>query len=214
MSTALLEKGRVSVVEGDAIASQREQSRLRKLSNDQLVNELGTVVGIMVENFRKIALIVKEMDHRGMDLSSIHIPMLEHVRRIAAGEMLPEVLAKFATNRMALRMVSAMPIKEQRKALAGPIPVARRTADGGVQFKSVAVEEMGYRELKTVFDEEQGRMRRKEEQELVAKAANSHLRPIQIKAAEVDKKRGVVRVNIPGTYDAATLRKWLKALEA
>jgi hypothetical protein len=67
------------------------------------------------EGFLRLAWIVRLLEERGDDLSGLRFSLIPHLRRIAYGQLLPELLVRFGSHPSLLRRVSLLPIPDQKR---------------------------------------------------------------------------------------------------
>lgn len=96
------------------------------LSTEDLRAELVRALAITADHVRHLAIIWRELERRGEDLSALRTGIGAYLAPVAYGRLLPEAVVKLAGNRAALRAVSLLAPEEQRHVLdAGYIPVKR-----------------------------------------------------------------------------------------
>jgi hypothetical protein len=93
--------------------------QLRSMTDEQLLEELKTGMRVNADNLLRMALVVKELESRGADLSGVKLGLLHHLRRIACGQMLPEVVTQFAWSPALIARIGSLPLSEQRKLVDG-----------------------------------------------------------------------------------------------
>lgn len=104
---------------------------LAGLTNDQLTAELGRQLAVTVEGVTRAAACLAVMRQRGMDLSSVESqPLYRLLTRVAAGNLLPEVVACYAGSEILRRKISAMPTDVQSELCQPEATVKVLTADG------------------------------------------------------------------------------------
>lgn len=112
-------------------AVQQLQS-LELLSNEQLKEELAKQLELSAGHLLRLALIVQVLENRGEDLSELRIGLIHHLRRIASGQVLPEVVVRFSGSPALLNIVSRLPLTEQQDLASGqPVRLVVPTPEGG-----------------------------------------------------------------------------------
>lgn len=81
----------------------------------QLLDELAKQAKKTADDFLRLAWIVRLLEEQGHDLSAMRNTLLPHLRRIAYGQLLPELLVRFGGNIYLLRRVSLLPLPDQRR---------------------------------------------------------------------------------------------------
>lgn len=95
------------------------------VSSEELRGRLASLLGRSADDLREMAAIVAELERRGEDLSALRLGLVDHLRRIAAGQLLPEVLVKFAGFPALLRIATHLPLLDQGKLISGePLQLA------------------------------------------------------------------------------------------
>lgn len=97
-------------------------------TTEQLREELVRTLGLTASNLARMAQIVRVLEERGEDLEALHIGLLHHLRRIAYGQVLPEVVVRFAGRPFLIKVIGNLPIPDQCRIAAGE-PVAMATTD-------------------------------------------------------------------------------------
>lgn len=106
-------------------------AHFQELTTEQLREELAGCLRVTATNFARLALIVKALEDRGEDLSALKIPILHHLRRVACGQVLPEVLVRFAGSPSLITIVGNLPLPDQKAIAEGqPVRLVVYGADG------------------------------------------------------------------------------------
>lgn len=105
-------------------------AELRAMSNDQLIAALAETMGQTAEKMARLAAIVAVLEDRGVDLSSLKMGMMDQLRLIAHGQLLPEVAARFLAQPMLLSRIAALPLSDQQELVdKGAIKIAQSADD-------------------------------------------------------------------------------------
>lgn len=67
-----------------------------------------------------MADIVGELERRGDDLEDLRLGLIDYLRRIASGQLLPDVVVRYAGQPNVLKRVAVLPIADQRKLVTQP----------------------------------------------------------------------------------------------
>lgn len=103
------------------------------LGTADLLRELAVQLRHTAESMMRLAWIVRILEDRGEDLSGLRLPLINHLRRIAHGQVLPELVVRFAAQPGLLNRVALLPIPDQQRLAAGEsvrLVVLRETPDG------------------------------------------------------------------------------------
>lgn len=87
-----------------------------KMTDAQLKDELARVMGTTAESILRAAVIVKMLEDRGENLTELRIGLVWYLRRIASGQLMPEIVARFAGS-YSLERIARLPIRDQQKCL-------------------------------------------------------------------------------------------------
>lgn len=101
----------------DAIAAQRAE--LQQLTTDELRDQLAAHLQLTAEHMLRTALVVRELEERGEDLTDLKLGLLPYLRRIAHGQVVPELVVRYAGFPALIQRLSSFPLPEQRKIAAG-----------------------------------------------------------------------------------------------
>ena len=101
-----------------------ELKKLNDLPTDRLKDELGKSLQLTSNHLVRLATIVRVLEERGEDLSELRIGLLGYLRRIAYGQVLPEVVVRYAEFPLLIQRIAALPLPEQQRLGAGePVKV-------------------------------------------------------------------------------------------
>lgn len=92
---------------------------LQALSSDELRRQLTLSLKITAEQLVRMAAIVRVLEERGDDLSEFRGALPGYLRKIAYGQMLAEVVVRFADSPQLIQRVSQLPIPDQRRLADG-----------------------------------------------------------------------------------------------
>ncbi|MEI8194742.1 MAG: hypothetical protein WCI73_02415 [Phycisphaerae bacterium] len=96
---------------------QSLQRRLKEMSETELRSYLAQRLQFTADNLLEMALVIREFDQRGIDLSDLRLALLVYLRRIAYGQTLPQVVALLAGRRDLLQRVAFLPLPEQERCM-------------------------------------------------------------------------------------------------
>lgn len=111
------------------------EAELRPLSTEKLRGMFVESYGKAAEFIARASVCVKLMEERGENLRGI--PQIQLFRRVACGQVLPELVWKFMES-PARREVERLPLPDQRKLAESPfLPVAEPASGGGYTKRMV-----------------------------------------------------------------------------
>jgi hypothetical protein len=91
--------------------------QLKDMSESQLRYYLAQRLQFTADNLMEMAMVIREFDQRGIDLSDLRLSLLAYLRRIAYGQTMPEVVALLAGRRDLLQRVAFLPLPEQQRCM-------------------------------------------------------------------------------------------------
>lgn len=159
-------------------------AEINSLSTDELRRELATSLAGTATHLVRLAVIVRTLEERGEDLADLKIGLLSYLRRIAYGQILPEVVVRFAEYPSLVRRIAALPIPEQLRLAQGePVPVAIRTEDGSIDHRLMDPLSLSGSQVAQVFSSDRIR------------TAAEQITAIETRRPRRRKKEGRVRVD-------------------
>lgn len=128
-----------SVEAGTPAASNLiDTAAIAAMSTEALREELGRALEVTAAHLARLAWIIRVLEERGEDLSDLKIDLLGHLRRIAYGQVLPEIVVRFIQSPLALAKIQALPLPDQRRIAQGEsLPVAVQSPDGSFTHKLI-----------------------------------------------------------------------------
>ena len=104
---------------------------LSSMTVADLRSELVRSLKLTAAHLLRLASIVRELEERGEDLSDIKVGMMGHLRRIAYGQVMPELVVRYAESPGLLKTLSSLPLPDQARIAAGePVRVVVRRENG------------------------------------------------------------------------------------
>jgi hypothetical protein len=110
---------------------------LVSMSTEDLRRELARQMELTADHLTRLAQIVKTLEDRGEDLSDLKIGMLHHLRRIASGQVLAEVVVRFAEYPLLLARIGVLPLADQQRIISEPLRLTVVSADGTMGHRLV-----------------------------------------------------------------------------
>lgn len=170
-------------------------AQLKEMPIQELRESLAESLRLTADAMLRAAFIVRELEARGENLSGLR-PMLPVLRKIAAEQVLPEVVVRFGGHRRLLSIVSNLPMEDQQKLAAGePVPLIVHAEDGKRTQRMADPLEMRPEQISQAFAPDH--LREPSEQHLLldSKVAESKRKPERIgNLIAVDKERGGIVV--------------------
>ncbi|MHB8397391.1 MAG: hypothetical protein ACYDCI_00430 [Candidatus Limnocylindrales bacterium] len=187
-------KTELALVDHLSAAQLAEQlDALRSLSVDELRRELARSLRMTAESLVRLALIVRSLEERGDNLSELKIGLMPYLRQIAYGQILPEVVVRYAERPALVRAISALPFPDQEHlSSGGKVELALRGPNGELDHRLVDPLYLDQRQIGLVFT--RGRIRAIEEQIILLESSAARTVKIEptetIDAIKIDRKRG------------------------
>jgi hypothetical protein len=85
----------------------------------ELREELVRQMSFTAAHLVRLATIVAELERRGEDLSDLRIGMMRYLRLIALGQLVPEVVIRFADSPLLLNKILTLPLSDQARLAQG-----------------------------------------------------------------------------------------------
>lgn len=122
------------------------------LSEHKLLNEFKALITATVENVRRQAVLVRLLEEGGADLSDITSPWLDDLRRVAYGQLVPELIVLATRNRAVFWQAKKLPVPDQTKlAKDEPLPVVVHREGYGPEPRMVKPSRMQDWEIRQVI---------------------------------------------------------------
>jgi len=122
-----------------------------QMSSDRLKEMLVEKFEATIERIVEIASIVRVLENRGEDLDELKIGMIDWFRRVAYGQVLPEVLINYGDNQKLLKKISNLPIPDQKRISSGESVEVLAYVDGAATERKVSPYDMTNKEINQVF---------------------------------------------------------------
>lgn len=152
--------------ENTVLTQPRSAAELGNLSTQALRAELAQSIMMTARHLAYLAMIWRELENRGEDLSELRVGLAIYLPQIAAGQLEAETVIRFAGRPLILRSVATLSLDQQRRLAAGePLPVLTIGASGEYEHTTLPAQTLTAAQARMVF--EQGRIRTIDEQRAV-----------------------------------------------
>lgn len=166
------------------------------MPTEELRRELAQQMKLTAGHILRLAMIVRALEERGEDLSDLKAGMLDYLRLVAHGQLLPEIVARYADMPMLISRMSAMPLPDQQRIADGePVKLIVMDAAGQITHRLMQPEKLARDQVTQVF----GRNSLHDDQEQVAIIESRRTRPpkdrriVQVGRIKADRERnGIV----------------------
>lgn len=172
-----------------ALLPESELARMAGMDTAELKLELTASLNLTASHLMRLAIIVRTLEERGEDLSDLRIGLLNYLRRIAYGQVLPEIIVRFAEYPSLVQRISHLPIPEQQRLSQGD-PVAVAEGDGDHRLIDPLL--LTSEQVRLVFAKD--RLRAVPEQAAMLRESPRKRRPVKHGRIKTDKTRGGIVV--------------------
>lgn len=203
------EAAETSLVEFNKVAERIESEirSLTSLSSEDLRRELQSAALGVAQQLLRLAAIIRVLEERGEDLSDVKVGMVRYLRRIAYGQVLPEIVTTYADYPLLLNRLTTLPLPDQERIAKGESLAVMIQTASGPDTRLVAPMNMTAEQVYQVFGD--GRVRSDAEQASYLDSRSSRPTKIAIKrkSARADHNRGGLVigrsfVSLPDVLDA------------
>lgn len=167
-----------------------EFSRLEALDNQSLKAELANALSMTAANLLRLATIVRILEDRGEDLTELRIGMLGYLRRIACGQILPEVVVRFGEFPSLVQRVGNLPLGEQKQLASGEPVKLIVYRDTGVEHRLLDPLKLTGPQVVQVFARDHIRDESEQIAIIESRMANKPKKTIRARKVKADPKRG------------------------
>lgn len=163
---------------------------LTALDTPALRKRLAQTLTVTAEVLQDLAVIWRELERRGEDLSDLQSGLSAYLPMIASGHVAAEAVVQFAGRASVLRQIAQLPIEEQRRlADGGMVRVLVTQPNGTVSEEDLPAQRLSLSQIRQVFAG--GRIRRPAEQLRALGASISHQERPRV---AIESSTGMVRV--------------------
>jgi len=175
--------------ESTAVIITQHNSDLHAMPTETLKLELAKSLQITVENFQRMAFIIRELEERGEDLESLRISLLTYLRKIAHGQLAAAAVVRFASRPDLLARVSRLPLPDQEfLAQGGPIDLVVRQGES-MTTRKLDPFTLERNQLAQVFDTDKIRSTSEQIALIESKPANTEKTTRKPGSIRVDRER-------------------------
>lgn len=140
-----------------------EIESLSKLDVPQLRQELARSLELSASIVIRMAAIIRLLEEKGEDLSDLRFGLMTHLRRVAYGQVIPDVIVKYQGYPMLLDRIASLPLPDQRSLSSGGlVKLAVLNTGVGVDYREVDPTLMTREEIHQAFS--RGALRTEPEQ--------------------------------------------------
>lgn len=170
----------------------RLMEELGNLSTQELRAELARSLGEFARHVLRLAAIVRALEARGEDLSSLRNVSVGYLRKVAWGQMLPEALAAWADRPLLLRAISQLPLPDQQQLIGRPVVQIAERVEGEIVARQADVTELSAEQIWRLFAGGRIRSVSEQTQSLLARAERAgRVNESSTRNASVEGESGV-----------------------
>lgn len=179
------------------VLTPRTPTELGNLSTQALRAELAQSLTMSARHLAYLAMIWRELENRGEDLSDLRTGLAVYLPQIAAGHLEAEAVIRYAGHPMLLRNIATLPIEQQRRLLAGEtVPVLTVGSSGEYEQAALPAHTLTPAQARMVFGD--GKIRSVSEQQAILDSqrvtAKRRSRPGPDGRVRYDPKTDLIRV--------------------
>lgn len=141
--------GQLGKNQSEMVESQMKQ--MQAYDAPRLREELAKAFRVTVEQIVRMAAIIRLLEDRGENLDDIKSSMLGNLRRVAYGQILPDVMVRFQSVPLLLNRVSMLPIPDQQRLLSDEPIKVMILENGKTDHRLVRPLKMSKSEIQQVF---------------------------------------------------------------
>lgn len=103
------------------ISEGREDLMTRFLAEsvESLKAKLAECISYTAKGLMHMACLVRALEEKGEDMDGLKLGIMHHLRKIACGTLLPEVVLRFAGKPALIAVIGGLPLSEQKKLADG-----------------------------------------------------------------------------------------------
>ena len=125
---------------------------LSAYSTEELREALAQTLEISALHIVRMAMIWRELEGRGVDLSDLRSGLFTYLPQIAAGRLDAGLVVRLAGKPALLGRIAQLPLEDQRALLErGAVPISRAAADGSTYVEDVPIEALSAAQVNKAF---------------------------------------------------------------
>lgn len=170
-----------------------EIDNFRKMDVDSLKKELVNQMGVSVTHLVRLASIVRVLEEKGENLAALRLGMLNRLRQIAYGQLLPDVVVALQASPLLLTRVATLPLPDQKQIVEqGYVEVAETDLE---QSRRVPLLALARNEIMQVFGKDEIRGLDAQRNYLrTHQPRRAQAQQVDAEGIRVDRKAGGIRV--------------------
>ncbi|MGA2032311.1 MAG: hypothetical protein ABSG68_08660 [Thermoguttaceae bacterium] len=168
-------------------------SALSTAPTEELRSRLSGLLARTADDLREMAGIVAELERRGEDLSGLRLGIVDHLRRIAAGQLLPEIVVRYAGYPQLLRVATSLPLPDQERMLVDPAVQLAVWREGRIEFRQADPLCLSPAQLRQVYAGDRIRSEQEQIGYLESRATPAKAKTVRRGKVWADRQRGALR---------------------
>lgn len=134
--------------------SQTIVREIESLATEEVEHRFAEATLRTARGLLEMAACVRVLESRGHDLTSLKMAILPYLRLIAHGQLVPELVLRFAASPSLLAAAARLPVNDQRKLLeTGVVSVSVVEADRSIGVRDVDPRALSRHELSRIFSD-------------------------------------------------------------
>jgi hypothetical protein len=127
------------------------ETDLSAIGTEELKQQLAADMEITAATMIRLAVVIRELEDRGEDLSELRIGLLPYLRLIASGQLSAAAVVRFSARPVALNAIGQLPIRDQDRLAAGERVALAVMHNGAISDRLVDPLDMTPSQLRQVF---------------------------------------------------------------
>lgn len=124
-------RGAILATHGPVVSIEDMRADVSNWPTKELKAELAKLLGFSAENLTRLAVVVTELESRGENLKSIRMGLLPILRKIASGDLLPDIVVLYAGQPALITGISKLPMNAQKRIASGEEKYSPRKSTNG-----------------------------------------------------------------------------------
>jgi hypothetical protein len=172
-------------------------AEFQAMTTEELKESLARAFEVTARDLLRCACLLHVLEERGEDVSDLRLGgMMTHLKRIAGGQLLPEVVVRFSGRPSLVSVIGSLPLDDQRRFSEGTlVPLLVYAPDGTRTVRQADPLNMTARQVRQAFARDHVRTEAEQALLLDDRRERASLPvPEEIGALKIDRERGGVTV--------------------
>jgi hypothetical protein len=172
---------------------------VRDMDTEQLKLELARGLEITVRHLQSLALIWRELEYRGEDMSGLRHGLMNYLPLIAFNKVDARLIVKYAGQKTLLSQLTRLPVELQARIVENDcVKVIYDDGEGGFREELKSVADLRLSEIYQVFTDDGVRNEDQQKRMLITRGGSTKISPIaaprKARMVKIDKKNKALLV--------------------